>query len=114
MISPSTPPGTKIVCINTDLFRFVHESWQFVERSGDLVLGAEYTLVEIVPFGYKPVLSPSLVRTGHFCAIVAEIKCTDTFGQPAGYFTHRFRRRDLPESLTRLQTALLKPAPALG
>lgn len=114
MISPSTPPGTKIVCINTDPFRFVHGSWQFVECSGDLVLGTEYTLVEIVPFGYKLAVSPSLVRTGHFCAIVAEIRCTDSFGESAGYFTHRFRRRDLPESLTRLQTALRKPAPALG
>lgn len=114
MISPSTPPGTKIVCIDVDLFRFAHGGFIFAEYAGCCVLGAEYTLVEIVPFGYKLRGYHSLTETEYFCAILAEIDVKDSFGESAGYFTHRFRRRDLPESLTRLQTALRSPAPALG
>jgi hypothetical protein len=107
VISPSTPPGTKIVCINTSDIRLQHMSSVWIHTARDLVLGAEYTLREISPvYTINPL-------TGHreMVPYLWGVTIEETDGR---YISQRFRRRDLPESLTRLQTALLKPAPALG
>jgi len=107
VISPSTPPGTKIVCINTSPIRLQHRGSVWVHTADSLVLGAEYTLREIGPvyaidsrIGHREIV-PNL-----WTVIVEELD--------GRYVAQRFRRRDLPESLTRLQTALRRPTPALG
>lgn len=111
MISPSTPPGTKIVCINVDNIPL--EDTGCVSLPVGLTLGAEYTVDQILPLdlwfdGRRIMCSESVVYLVELLDIVA------TERGRAGHLTCRFRRRDLPESLVRLQTALRKPAPALG
>ena len=107
MISPSTPPGTKIVCINVSTIRLQHRGSVWMHTADGLVLGAEYTLREIGP------VYASNSRTGHR-EIVPDLWAATVDELDGRFVTRRFRRRDLPESLTRLQTALRKPAPALG
>lgn len=115
MISPSTPPGTKIVCIDVKPFSMVISGVTIVETVRDkLVLGQEYTLDEIEPVRAS-VMGGPMVATPYFLLTVTEITEMHPGGdQRLGFLSHRFRRRDLPESLARLQTALRKPAPALG
>lgn len=113
MISPSTPPGTKIVCIDVDPFELVVNGLSLTEDvAGRLTLGQEYTLDAIEPV--KAVIDGVLYPTRYVLASVQEITEIWENGKNIGFLSHRFRRRDLPESLTRLQTALRKPAPALG
>lgn len=114
MISPSTPPGTKIVCIDVDPFVYVIETCRVTEFADMLTLGAEYTLEQIVPITYTRGPSPTRYRTPFYAAVLCETLNRDHRGEPSGWRLQRFRRRDLPESLTRLQTALRRPAPALG
>lgn len=105
MISPSTPPGTKIVCINTDIIVVAGVKIY----SDGLTLGAEYTLERVEPgiiYGrrYEDIA----------VAIIEEWVEYDATGTRQGHLCQRFRRRDLPESIARLQTALRQPVPALG
>lgn len=104
MISPSTPPGTKIVCINTDdILVQLGFTVTFIHTADALTLGGEYTVREIVPFSSNPLHT----HLSHLFAVRVEevLGCWDT---------RRFRRRDLPESLTRLTETSREPAGALA
>lgn len=73
MISPHTPPGTRVVCVDA-------------EGALQLVEGGTYTLSKITRDGND---------------FFAEIEGPYSYEQN-GWFLSRFRRLDLPESLTRL------------
>ncbi len=90
MISPHTPPGTKVVCI---------------ENRGDPVepvkpvrpvIGAVYTLKFIYPCKYS---------TGGFACEIVELAHA-----PHGYSLRLFRRLELPKILTEI-AAGAKPDP---
>jgi hypothetical protein len=79
MISPHTPPGTKVVCIDASGTE-IHDG----VTPCPLVEGAVYTLAQIEMW------------EGRLFALVVEI------GDREAFALRRFRRLDLPESLTKL------------
>lgn len=99
MISPSTPPGTKIVCI--DVSNIPLADTGTVSLPTGLTLGGEYTVDAIEPLDISFDGVPIMV--GKFIVYLVELPDLVGFnGKRAGHLTQRFRRRDLPESLTRL------------
>lgn len=109
MISPSTSPGTKIVCIDVSNIP-LDNTGAFSPPTG-LTLGAEYTVDVIEPLDIS--FNGVPIMQGNFIVHLVELPDLVGFsGKKAGHLCQRFRRRDLPESLTRL--TLRKPAPALG
>ncbi len=84
MISPHTPPGTKIICINA-------------KRSiAPIKKNAVYTVAEIVPVEKSP---------SKFHVVLAEIDIDQVWQamtDARGFSLHRFRYLDLPQSITSL------------
>jgi len=84
MISPHTPPGTKIVCIND------------TRAIAPIKKNEVYTVAEIVPVEKSP---------SKFHVILAEIEIGitwQTMTDAKGFSLHRFRYLDLPRSITAL------------
>lgn len=109
MISPNTPPGTKIVCIDVSIIIL---NGQWISEPTGLVLHSEYTVRRVEPIIWTDSVLEKTV--GDLFVVILEELRLEGAGRDAGHLCQRFRRRDLPESLVRLQTALLRPAPALG
>jgi hypothetical protein len=87
MISPHTPPGTKVVCIQLPRETISRYTKRPRPLDRKMALGATYTVVRIVPADWQP--------TGY----VAELQ---EIGPRSLYGLHLFRRLDLPECLTNL------------
>jgi hypothetical protein len=84
MISPHTPPGTKIVCINDK------------RAIAPIKKNAVYTVAEIVPVQKSP---------SQFHVVLVEIQIDQVWQvmtDARGFSLHRFRYLDLPSSLTNL------------
>ncbi len=82
MISPHTPPGTKIVCINDQ------------RAIAPIKKNAVYTVAEIVPVEKSP---------SKFHVVLVEIEIDATWQvmtDARGFSLHRFRYLDLPSCLT--------------
>jgi hypothetical protein len=87
MISPNTPPGTEVVCVEAGPGRF---------GDGGLRRGAIYTVERIAP----------AINGGHV-VVLTEIPPWQTYTPPwglvgIGFELRRFRYLDLPASLTGL------------
>jgi hypothetical protein len=87
MISPDTPPGTEVVCVEDGPGRY---------GDGGLQRGAIYTVERIA----------SAIDGGHV-VVLAEISPWRTYAPPwgpvgVGFELRRFRYLDIPDSLTRL------------
>lgn len=87
MISPNTPPGTEVVCVEAGPGRF---------GDGGLQRGAIYTVERITP----------AIDGGHV-VVLSEIQPWQGYAAPwgvvgIGFELRRFRYLDLPGSLTRL------------
>lgn len=87
MISPNTPPGTEVVCVEDGPGRF---------GDGGLRRGEIYTIERIAP----------AIDGGHV-AVVREIPPWRTYAPPwglvgVGFELRRFRYLDLPPALTGL------------
>lgn len=87
MISPDTPPGTEVVCIEAAPGRY---------GDGGLQRGAIYTVERIA----------AAIDGGHV-AVLSEIPPWQTYTPPwglvgVGFDLRRFRYLDIPRSLTRL------------
>ncbi|GLI93706.1 hypothetical protein [Methylocystis echinoides] len=92
MISPETPPGTEVVCVEAGPGRY---------GDGGLRRGAIYTVERIAP----------AIDGGHV-VVLTEIPPWQTYTPPwglvgIGFELRRFRYLDLPASLT----ALLEESP---
>ncbi len=84
MISPHTPPGTKIVCINDK------------RAIAPIKKNAVYTVAEIVPVEKSP-------SKFHVILVEIDIDITwQTMTDAKGFSLHRFRYLDLPRSITDL------------
>jgi hypothetical protein len=84
VISPHTPPGTKIVCINDK------------RAIAPIKKNAVYTVAQIVPVEKSP-------SKFHVILVEIEIGITwQTMTDAKGFSLHRFRYLDLPKSLTNL------------
>lgn len=87
MISPDTPPGTEVVCVEAGPGRY---------GDGGLRRGAIYTVERIAP----------AIDGGHV-VVLGEIPAWQTYTPPwglvgIGFELRRFRYLDLPECLTKL------------
>ncbi len=87
MISPNTPSGTEVVCVEAGPGRF---------GDGGLRRGAIYTVERIAP----------AINGGHV-VVLSEIPPWQTYTPPwglvgIGFELRRFRYLDLPASLTKL------------
>ncbi len=87
MISPETPPGTEVVCVEAGPGRY---------GDGGLLHGANYTVERIAP----------AIDGGHV-VVLSEIPPWQTYTPPwglvgIGFELRRFRYLDLPNSLTQL------------
>jgi len=84
MISPHTPPGTKIVCVNDK------------RAIAPIKKDAVYTVAEIVPVEKSP---------SKFHVILVEIdidQMWQVMTDARGFSLHRFRYLDLPKSISSL------------
>lgn len=87
MISPDTPPGTEVVCVQAGPGRY---------GDGGLRRGAIYTVERIAP-----------AIDGGYVVVLTEIPPWQTYTPPwelvgIGFELRRFRYLDLPASLTNL------------
>ncbi len=87
MISPDTPPGTEVVCVEAGPGRY---------GDGGLRRGAIYTVERIAP-----------AIDGGYVVVLSEIPPWQTYTPPwglvgIGFELRRFRYLDLPASLTNL------------
>jgi hypothetical protein len=88
MISPHTPPGTKIICIDADLHRrFNIHGFFFTSSMDGLTKGAIYTVRDILP--------------DETCIDKFEVRLVE-IERPGndGYALSRFRYLELPRALT--------------
>lgn len=96
MISPHTPPGTKIVCINAnvhDIFAVLPPNTQVRCELNGLKQDGSYTVLRIEATPYT--------RSG-FCVILVEIdrgKNNYNILNRGGYDIARFRYAELPRSI---------------
>jgi hypothetical protein len=84
MISPHTPPGTKIVCVNDK------------RAIAPIKKNSVYTVAEIVPVEKSP---------SKFHVVLVEIEIDEVWQamtDARGFSLHRFRYLDLPRSITDL------------
>lgn len=101
MISPHTPPGTRVVCIDADATHQKYASPGFNVRTGPGSLdglreGEVYTVAEI---------RPSEVSRIGLCVVLTEIKRPGAPSRGGGYALERFRLAALPKCLTDILTA---------
>ena len=90
MLSPHTPPGTRVVCIDdVKDGRYATRTVHNFDLNG-LRLGEVYTVSAI---------APNDGTTSGFIAVLVEIVRP---GRTKGFALERFRRVDLPECLTSL------------
>ncbi len=93
MISPHTPPGTRIVCIDAELHRrFNIHGFFFTSSMDGLTKDAVYTVRDVIP---------DETCIDHFEVRLVEIE------RPChgGYALSRFRYLELPRSLTNVLTS---------
>jgi hypothetical protein len=95
MISPDTPPGADIICIDDSPGDY---------GSGGLVKGGVYTLARV-----------EICVTGGYGAFLQEIPPWESYAPPwglvaVGFELRRFRRLDLPTCLTALLDGAPSPA----
>ncbi len=104
MISPRTPPGTKIICIDADLHRrFNVHGFFFTSSMDGLTKGAVYTVRDVQP--------------DETCVDKFEVRLLE-IERPChgGYALSRFRYLELPRTLTDVlhaepvQDKVLEPA----
>jgi hypothetical protein len=84
MISPHTPPGTKIVCVNDK------------RAIAPIKKNSVYTVAKIVPVEKSP---------SKFHVVLVEIEIDEVWQamtDARGFSLHRFRYLDLPSSITGL------------
>jgi hypothetical protein len=87
MISPDTPPGTEVVCVDAGPGRY---------GDGGLKRGAIYTVERIAP----------AIDGGHV-VVLSEIPLWETYSPPwglvgIGFELRRFRYLDIPDALMQL------------
>jgi hypothetical protein len=104
MLSPFTPPGTKIVHIRISMEDRKQLNLNKNYSPCKLVIGNVYTVKEIVPF-------PDSIFKEKFVVILEEQLRECPPGEPPGYSIQAFRRLDLPSCLTELLVST--PAPEL-
>ena len=90
MLSPHTPPGTRVVCIDDESLGRYNVRRSAYGLDG-LTKGETYTVKRIEAFH---------LTTSGFLVVLAEV--TRPRGRIAGFALERFRRVDLPECLTSL------------
>jgi hypothetical protein len=105
MISPHTPPGTKIICVDDSLSdKYVAPHALSRPAVGDLDglrNGDVYTVAEIIK-------DPD--AKGGFVVRLEEIMRSCALqGEPDGFALHRFRYLDLPKCLTDLLNVVSEP-----
>lgn len=82
-ISPMTPPGTEVVCINDELYAFALSTRRYYPTLDGLTKGKIYTVRKIIP--------SAGVGTSNFSVIINEIDRCDG----SGYAIERFRYLNL-------------------